>query len=431
MGDKVIKGKFIRIEVIVFMVLIFMLNSVYSGYVDYPTVKVVDQNYRLVKGVEVTVTYQRSWRPGDYVTSLPVLTDDHGTAHLRVVNTVPDEDNPDYTYTITIRYLNYTDSQKVTYSPKKYASVYFVIPLHKLMAYIYSPGKGGVNATTSIMGIEKNTTKGYVWYTLPPGEYVMYITYMNETFQLPVTMGEQDTYVNFTINEYEPTIEFVDDKGVHLNGTLTVCGKSFDIVSPQKIKVVCTPIQNATAEVYAKRLTQSVDLSKSVIRFVFDITGPVVREALFYADKQSWGVKLDAYDPGVYASGLKDYADIEFSILRPGETTPIRRSAKLYYNSSIHRYVGIFQHEDPGTRIDAVITVSDNAGNEETYSTTFVVGEDARITEHEGTVAKNETQQNEEKEKNEGGIDWTLVIGFIVLVIIIAGIVYYLKNKYS
>ncbi|MCD6227427.1 hypothetical protein J7J90_02955 [Candidatus Micrarchaeota archaeon] len=413
---------------VMLFVSIFM-GFVYAGYVDHPIIYTVDQNYVPIKGVEVTVTYQHSWRAGDYVTSLPVLTDDHGKVQLRVTNTVPEEMGVEKTYTVNIRYLNYTDSQTLTYSPKRQTKTYFVIPVNQLTVYIYSPKKGSVNASTNILNIEKQTDHGYVFYHLPPGDYTLNITYEGETFQLPIHMGNQDMSTNYSISEYEPTIEFVDDKGNQLNGTLNVCGKQFNITSPQKIKIVCTADQNATAEVYAKRVIQPVDLSHSNIRFVFDVTRPVVREAVFYANKQSWGVNLDAYDPGVYPSGIKDNVMMSCSVLRPGESNPVVRTFHLVYNKTRNRYYGVFKHEDPGTRIDAVITISDNAGNIETYSTTFIVGEDARINDDSSTVVN--TTDTDNTKKQEGGIDWILVIVIIVVVIIIAGVVYYLKNKYS
>lgn len=395
-----------------------MAVNLFAEFVDYPMVYVVDQKYRPIKGAQVTVSYQSS--ENKYVTSLPVETDDFGKAELRVVNLV--KKNPDLYYTLTLWYFDYTDSQEVKHTGAPVRR-HFIVPVNQFTAYISSID-GAAKYSANILGIEKNSSKGNVWYHLPPGEYVMNITYKNQTIQKQISMDDIDQQVAFSINEYMPMIEIVDDKGNHLNGVLTVCGKEFNISSPQKIMIVCSPEQQAEVDVYTKTITQTVDLSQDKVRFVFDVTRPLIREVVFYADKESWGVTLDAYDPGLYPSGIKDNIEIKYSILRANEKIPIRRTSVLVYDKATGKYRRVFQYEKPGTYIDITITIQDNSENIEQYSTGFTVGQDAKI------IMNKTTDANNGKEGNNGfGIDIGMVIGGIVVILIIAGIIVYFKTK--
>ncbi|MCC7569730.1 hypothetical protein KO465_00085 [Candidatus Micrarchaeota archaeon] len=420
MGDLVRNG-------LLLLVFIIFLSVGFSRYVDYPLVYVINQNREPIPGVNVTVTYQSN--ENRYVTSFPVVTDSSGKAELRVTALA---NNPDLTYKVTIDYFDYTDTNTITYNPNIKSSTYFTVPINRLRVYISSPETGPINATTDIMGIKQETNVGHVFYYLPPGEYVMRVTYSGEDFEFPFEMGSEHQSLEFSVYEYTPIIEFVDDTGYHLNGTLTVCEKTFAVTSPQNITIICPNQQFASAEVLAKKVTQSINLEDLKIRFVFDLTKPVVRDVKFYADRTSWGVDLDANDPGVYPSGLPNSLRMTYTIQRPSDVNVIQKDVQLTLKQGTqYIYSGIFEHEHPGTRIDATIEVVDIAGNRERLSRTFIVGQDAAIPIGGGQDTNITTDPNgEDIEPDSSELDLVLLGITLVAVIIVVGIIFYLKNKY-
>ncbi len=427
-------GDFVKRWLFIFVMIFFSLfvTDLMAGFVDYPTVYVVDQDYRPVSGVEVTVTYQKNWQ-GDYVTSFPVLTNSQGKVELRVSVPVAEEYDFDTSYTVAISHMGYTDSKKLTYNPNAdHGQTYFNIPLHQFRAYLTDTENKPVNASVTIMGQIEQTDKGFAWFHLPPGEFLMNVTYDSANHIYNVTMGEDDYNDVFILNEYYPTIEFVSDNGDHLNGTLSACGKEYDINSPEQVRMSCSPAQVAVAEVGENRLTQNVDFSQDFVMFIFDFTLPTVNEVVFSSDNSKWVVTVDAEDPGIYSSGLKDEIPMSYSILNPGATTPIKRQTGLSYDNNLGKYIGTFEPEQKDTRIDATISISDNSGNIERFSTVFIVGKDILdVIPVNDTNNTNGDGNNGNGSGNNGiGFDWILLIIIaVIIVIVLLGAYFYLQSS--
>ncbi|MCX6769158.1 MAG: carboxypeptidase-like regulatory domain-containing protein [Candidatus Micrarchaeota archaeon] len=416
-------------QLFVFALLLLLFCGILSAaFTEWLVVQVFDHSYSVVEGAEVYAQFQNNAVAGT-MKSKPVKTNSSGEAAFHFTNYEPLESSTEYSYTLYVKYGNFTTSNGLiagnttAATPRRYS---FEIDAYYINAKVVDQNLKPLNATVTIDSLSftnfeasaDTDSSGRVTFRVPIGTYN--IRAESEVFSksetVDVNSGTGNVAVELKVPQYTLQINVMDDHQkplvahVEIGEMQTQTGANGSVLIKNIGEVL--PSVKITYMNQIKKLKPQLD-RQALVEVVFDRTPPIIKDVYATVSKSGSGtITLFAEDNGIRASGV-DTVTVVWEV--NGVRIPVQTYA-VGYNS----FEAKIPPQAQGTVVKYVITVTDKEGNSETKAGSYAVPMDST----------QEPPQPKPQTGLFGGITIeAIAMGVFAFVIAAYAAVYYINKK--
>jgi hypothetical protein len=357
------------------------------GYEENFKVQVLDAMGRPIQGAEVYATYQIDLTSGKGYTNTSVKkTDGDGMVSFIFQNAEILQDRVDCYFNVYVKYDLSRNSSRVEAQMHPNTLTY-ALPVYRLdVRTVDQNGNILRNATVRVREVSAQTdSAGLAAMEVTSGFANLSMRYENGVFTRNLTV-RNDTLYKFQLNMYNLFIHVLDDTDNRLEADVSINGLLFKTGNDGSLSLPRMTIERPKITTYFKGIDKSIQASlaaQSEYYFVYDFHSPTISQINASIEKNQVVVDLEAFDPGLRASGISQNGlTLKYSTSDGSENTAIIDSKD---GRNFRAYLDAIDTDKDGV-VRISIEARDSDGNSRRIEGAFTI---------EHIIERNDTVQNQ------------------------------------
>lgn len=414
------------------LVLMLVLAAPFSlsVWTEDVEVHVVDSKLRGIEGASVEIHYQREKFPltsGVFDGLSKGNTDYNGAYRTTITDVVTPEESIVREYVVFGAYLGRTTSTtvKCNSNDKSYCSIeqpkvlMLQLPAYKLTVIATDQNGAPLQGASIRVGsiTRASNSQGAVEFMLIAGEQqTVYGTYSQMTSQTTAKLTNDST-VHVVFPMYEVQLTIVDENGTPVQAKVMGAGTTMHSDADGRVRFRAIPLYNVTFTIEANKRIKTVEyrLTKNLDeKIVFDTSAPVFRSVEVKRESEDANpiVTVFVEDVGRDAVGLRQNQPIILVYSVNGSTS---KQIEMYPVSSKEFRTALPKYDTADYAYS--IRAYDGDGNLAVYEGTYSV--------RSKNIVNNTTENNTgvAAAPSEGGVNWVMVIGGVLFLVILIFVV--------